>query len=147
MFIGHSAGTYCNERYSCIKVVRKIQDNHLNLNWDDIGPNYLVGGNGLIFEGRGANVLGAMVLKWNSKGISIMFLGDYRTDESDPLQFEHINILLKRLEELKVLAPDYVVAGHCQIITYLITPGPNVMKNIHNITHWDPKNKDTCLPE
>ncbi|XP_028163397.1 peptidoglycan-recognition protein SC2-like isoform X2 [Ostrinia furnacalis] len=145
VYIGHSAGAYCDKRYSCIKSVRQIQDDHLKLNWDDIGPNFLVGGKGLIFEGRGANVLGAMVAKWNKKGVSVMFLGDYRTDESDPLQFEHINVLLKRLLELKVLAPDYTVVGYCQIVTFTISPGPNVMSHLNNITNWDPVNQDKCL--
>jgi len=59
--------------------VRADQNYHMNSNgWDDIGYNFLVisapgvaGVDGLIFEGRGRDVVGAHCLNWNTPWIGI----------------------------------------------------------------------------
>ena len=59
--------------------VRADQNYHMNSNgWDDIGYNFLVisapgvaGVDGLIFEGRGRDVVGAHCLGWNTPWIGI----------------------------------------------------------------------------
>lgn len=51
MIIHHSAGSNFNTNYT--EVVRSIYLLHLNTNnWDDIGYNYLIAGNGNIYAGR-----------------------------------------------------------------------------------------------
>ncbi|CAH4038513.1 unnamed protein product [Pieris brassicae] len=52
VIIGHSAAKYCNQKFACVEVMLSIQQDHLRRGWLDIGPNFLVGGNGLVFEGR-----------------------------------------------------------------------------------------------
>ena len=47
--------------------------------WDDIGYNFLVGGNGKIYEGRGWDRVGAHVKNWNSKSVGISFIGTFMT--------------------------------------------------------------------
>ncbi|KAL4717850.1 hypothetical protein ACJJTC_000999 [Scirpophaga incertulas] len=145
VIIGHTAGQYCNEKYSCIKIVLDIQNDHLKRGFDDIGPNFLLGGNGLVFEGRGANVVGAMVKYWNLRSISVMFIGDYRTSSTDPFQFDHLNTLLETLVDKLVLRSDYVVFGHCQVSTHIISPGKHVMENLKRLSHWNATNSDKCL--
>lgn len=145
VLIGHSASLYCDEQYSCIQEVLDIQSDHLRRNWDDIGPNYLVSGNGLVFEGRGANVNGAMVRWWNAKSITIMFLGDYSKNKTSSEQFEHVNILLTELVNHRVLTDDYVLMGHCQVSPFTISPGKNLMDKLDNFKHWNPVNKTYCL--
>ncbi|KOB66282.1 Peptidoglycan recognition protein-lc [Operophtera brumata] len=145
VLIGHSATPYCDERYICIENVMDIQAEHLRRGWDDIGPNYLVSGNGLVFEGRGANVQGAMVRSWNIKSITIMFLGDYSKNKTRPEQFEHVNILLTELVKHRVLSKDYVLMGHCQVSPFIITPGKNIMDKLDNFKHWNPVNKTYYL--
>lgn len=143
--IGHSVTSFCTERFSCIKEVLKIQADHQSRGWHDIGPNFLVGGNGFVFEGRGANVVGAMVGSWNHKIISIMFLGNFLVDYPTQDQFDNVDVLLKELMKKGVLAPDYALVGHCQLVSDIITPGPHLMDNLHNFEHWDPANTTGCL--
>lgn len=146
VIIGHSAGNYCKDKYACIKSMLIIQEDHLKRGFEDIGPNFLVGGNGILFEGRGANVVGAMVKSWNVKSISIMFMGDYRTNNTVPEQFAHIDVLLEKLVEKNVLVPNFVLYGHCQVATHIISPGPKIMKQLRNLTNWNNMNEDKCLP-
>ncbi|CAN8031698.1 unnamed protein product, partial [Ixodes persulcatus] len=45
--------------------------------WYDIGYNFLIGGNGLVFEGRGWDYVGAHTVGFNNKSVSLGFVGDY----------------------------------------------------------------------
>lgn len=144
VIITHSATDYCNNKFMCIRKVLQMQQQHLQT-YDDIGPNYLAGGNGLLFEGRGANVVASMVKSWNAKSVIVTFLGDYRTDKVDDLQLEHVNQLLNVLVKDQVLDERYVLYGHCQIVQNIISPGRNIMNSIHNFSHWDSVNSTFCL--
>ncbi|XP_045510318.1 peptidoglycan-recognition protein SC2-like isoform X2 [Colias croceus] len=146
VIIGHSATRHCNQKYSCIELMVSIQQDHLRWGLLDIGPNYLVGGNGFVFEGRGANVMGAMVAAWNRRSITVMFLGNYVRDMPDDAQFDHINKLLETLVNVGVLRPDYTVFGQCQVQPLTVPPGQNVMASIQKLTHWNPANVSGCLP-
>ncbi|XP_004929814.1 peptidoglycan-recognition protein SC2 isoform X2 [Bombyx mori] len=145
VIVGHSATNYCTEKYECIKEMLDVQKSHLHRGWQDIGPNFLVSGNGIVFEGRGANVFGAMAIAWNRRSILIMFLGDYTKDKTTPVQFEHLNIVLDQLVKQGVLRPDYTLYGQCQVASLTISPGPNVIRELHNLKHWSSENSSLCL--
>ncbi|XP_063890595.1 peptidoglycan-recognition protein SB2 isoform X5 [Helicoverpa armigera] len=145
VLIGHSAMTPCTDRYDCIKDMLEIQRDHQRRGWIDIGPNFFVGGDGLVFEGRGANVLGVMVRSWNRVCISIMFMGDFMTAQPSQLQFDHLKILIEELVRKRVLRPDYTMYGHCQVQGYVKTPGVHLMDQLHVFEHWNPANKSLCL--
>lgn len=123
-----------------------LQQEHSWLSRNDIKPNFLVGGNGDVFEGRGANLLGEMVKDYDRRSISIMFIGNYAVDPTDQLQFNHTQILVNRLVEIGVLRTDYVLRGQCQVDSLTNSPGPNVMRGLSFFTHWDPEDKNGCVP-
>lgn len=145
VIIGHSASTYCNQKYDCIEKVLEIQQNHLRRDFDDIGPNFLVSGGGWVFEGRGANVFGAMISTHNRISISIMFVGDYRHAEPDQYQFNHTIILLDTLVRVGVLHPNYKIWGQCQVNPFTLSPGPHLIDNLHFLPHWNSSNTHVCL--
>lgn len=145
VLIGHSAMEHCMDRYACIKNVLLIQRDHQRRGWVDIGPNFLVGGNGLVFEGRGANVQGVMVRAWNTKGISIMFLGDYMTAIPAQVQFDNVKVLLEELVAKNVLRQDYIMYGHCQVQGAVKPPGINLLRQLHKFEHWNSSNADACV--
>lgn len=140
VMIGHSATDICLEKYECIRSMLGIQHEHLRRGWDDIGPNFFVSGNGLIFEGRGANVLGAMTKNYNKKSISIMFIGDYTKSETNHEQFQHLSFLLAVLVKEKVLVENYEVFAYCQKDPLTVSPGPNIVSQLSNLSHWTPVN-------
>ncbi|XP_065309104.2 peptidoglycan-recognition protein SC2-like [Dermacentor albipictus] len=78
VFIHHTAGPQCKHRTSCTRLVRSYQKHHMDTNrWPDISYNFLVGGDGLIYEGRGFGREGAHTLGYNRVGIAISFVGDF----------------------------------------------------------------------
>ncbi|KAG6458074.1 hypothetical protein O3G_MSEX010654 [Manduca sexta] len=113
--------------------------------WYDIGPNFLVSGNGIVFEGRGADVFPVMMVDWNRRSIMIMFLGDYRYDASTIAQFEHVSVLLEELVKKQVLTPDYTVWASCQLSPHTISPGIKVLERMKLFEHWKQTNVSLCL--
>lgn len=76
LIVHHSAGA--NTASDWAAVVRAIWDFHVNGNgWADIGYNYLVDPNGIIYEGRGDNVLGAHFCGTNGQTMGVCMLGDF----------------------------------------------------------------------
>ena len=45
--------------------------------WSDIGYNFLIGGDGIVYEGRGWDLVGAHAVGHNSVSIGISFIGTF----------------------------------------------------------------------
>lgn len=74
--IHHSAGQTNSSDYAA--VVRGYWDYHVNTNgWADIGYNWLVDPNGILYEGRGDRVRGAHSPCMNGISTGICFIGNY----------------------------------------------------------------------
>ncbi|KAH7972510.1 peptidoglycan-recognition protein SC1a [Rhipicephalus sanguineus] len=79
VFIHHTTGPQCKDKSSCSRLIRSHQNHHMNANrWPDIGYNFLVGGDGRIYEGRGFGREGAHTRGYNQIGIAISFLEDFK---------------------------------------------------------------------
>lgn len=60
VIIAHTATEFCETQAACVFRVRFIQTFHMeSRNWDDIAYNFLVGGDGAVYEGRGWHKQGA----------------------------------------------------------------------------------------
>ncbi|MBK8563243.1 MAG: N-acetylmuramoyl-L-alanine amidase [Saprospiraceae bacterium] len=76
VIVHHTAGTNVSSDWAA--VVRSIWDFHVNTNgWDDIGYNWLVDPNGVLYEGRGDGRLGAHFCAQNGKTTGICVIGDF----------------------------------------------------------------------
>lgn len=76
LIVHHSAGTNLANDWAA--VVRAIWDFHtFTRGWDDIGYNWLVDPNGVIYEGRGENLIGAHFCGANTNTEGICVLGDF----------------------------------------------------------------------
>ncbi|MEM7575106.1 MAG: N-acetylmuramoyl-L-alanine amidase [Bacteroidota bacterium] len=76
LIVHHSAGS--NTAADWAAVVRAIWNIHVNTNgWDDIGYNYLVDPNGVIYVGRGDNIRGAHFCGNNTATMGICVLGNF----------------------------------------------------------------------
>ncbi|MEM6803084.1 MAG: N-acetylmuramoyl-L-alanine amidase [Bacteroidota bacterium] len=94
MIIHHSAGSNSSSNWSAS--VLAIWNFHKNTNgWDDIGYNWLIDPNGVIYEGRGGgnNVRGAHFCGRNTNTMGVCLLGDF--DAATPS-----NAALRSLENL-----------------------------------------------
>ncbi|KAJ0171687.1 hypothetical protein K1T71_012450 [Dendrolimus kikuchii] len=114
VILGYSYEKDCTDIYSCRNIIWDKQINAMLKDSEDIGPNYLISFNGFVFEGRGANVIGSMTKSYDRKSISVMFFGLCESNIIDAETFDHLDILLKQLERLKVLDQDYSIFRYCQ---------------------------------
>lgn len=66
-------------------VVRSYWDFHVNARgWDDIGYNWLIDANGVIYEGRGEERLGAHFSCMNEKTVGICLIGNFENERPTP---------------------------------------------------------------
>lgn len=78
LIVHHSAGSNTSSDWAA--TVRGIWNYHVNVRgWSDIGYNYLIDPNGIIYEGRGDNVLGAHFSAMNGATMGVCLLGDYQS--------------------------------------------------------------------
>ncbi len=79
LIVHHSAGVNTSSDWAA--TVRGIWDFHVNSNgWDDVGYNWLVDPNGVLYEGRGDDVRGAHFCGNNTNTQGICMLGTYIDD-------------------------------------------------------------------
>lgn len=70
----------CYTTADCIKAMHSMQDYHqLQRGWNDIGYSFAIGGDGMIYVGRGFNVIGAHAPKYNDRSVGICMIGDWRS--------------------------------------------------------------------
>lgn len=76
--IHHTAGAACTTQAACSQQMRNIQSFHMDSNgWADIGYNFLVGGDGVVYEGRGWGRQGAHAPGYNNQSVGIAFIGTF----------------------------------------------------------------------
>ncbi len=80
IIVHHSGGNNTSSDYAA--VVASYWDYHVNTRgWDDIGYNWLIDPNGVIYEGRGDGVRGAHFSCMNSNTTGICVVGNYEDVE------------------------------------------------------------------
>lgn len=83
LIVHHSAGFTNYNDYQW--VVNYYWDLHVNTNgWSDIGYNWLIDPNGIVYEGRGSGNLGAHFSCLNSGTIGICIIGNYMNNTVAP---------------------------------------------------------------
>lgn len=107
--VHHSAGQTTSSDFAA--VVRSYYDFHTGTNgWDDIGYNWLIDGNGIIYEGRGQGLQGAHFSCMNKNTIGICVIGNY---ENATPTTEAINALQNFIawgsceEDIDILGMDF----------------------------------------
>ncbi|XP_036334551.1 peptidoglycan-recognition protein SC2 [Rhagoletis pomonella] len=134
--IHHTAGNYCSTQSACFKELRSMQNYHMDtLDWADIGYNFLIGGDGQVYEGRGWNTVGAHATNWNSKSIGISFMGNYNNVQPTAAQISAAKNLLADAVSRGQLKAGYILYGHRQVGT-TECPGTNLYAQIKTWSNW-----------
>ncbi len=131
LIVHHSAGTNTSDSWS--DVVASIFDFHVNTNgWSDVGYNWLIDPNGVLYDGRGGgdNVRGAHMCGFNSRTMGVCLLGNFVDNPPPPLALETLTKLLS----WKCCKEDIIPDGRGSIISY-----PGTMKYISG-------HRDGCAP-
>ncbi|XP_015918754.1 peptidoglycan-recognition protein 1 isoform X2 [Parasteatoda tepidariorum] len=79
IIISHTVTPQCHSKTQCANRMRSMQEYHMHqLGWPNIGYNFVIGGDGRVYEGTGWTKEGIHTYGWNPKSYGISFIGDYR---------------------------------------------------------------------
>lgn len=117
--------------------MRNIQTYHMDdRNFLDIGYNFVVGGDGNIYDGRGWYKEGVHTLGWNGNSIGIAFIGNYDKIKPTEKQHEVTQLLLAEGVKRKLLSEKYQLYGHCKLRQNSLSPGIILYNIIETWDHW-----------
>jgi N-acetylmuramoyl-L-alanine amidase len=142
VIVSHTETQECHSFDQCSETVRRIQTGHIGKKGAqtgaeiaDIGYNFLIGGDGNVYEGRGWD---AMSFHKRPEGVlGISFIGNFHKHELTDGQIEAAQELLALGVKLGKLSPFYVLIAHNQTRD-TDSPGKNVVKVIEKWPHWSP---------
>jgi hypothetical protein len=104
--------------------VRAIQKLHqTDRGWADVAYHYLVGKDGIIFEGRELGVRGTHVAGFNTGSVGICLIGDFTWEQPTPRQIDATRRLLQWLTYRLALTH---LASHRDFNPETRCPGPNL---------------------
>ncbi|KAL1493370.1 hypothetical protein ABEB36_011436 [Hypothenemus hampei] len=136
-----SAGSFCYHKVSCKAEVQSIQDHQMTIQgWDDIGYNFMIGGEGTIFEGRGWILAGSHIttrMYINNRSIGICLLGKFDDRHPPAAQLMALEALISFGVENGYIKKDYHLIGHRQIKNNNC-PGKKMYSVLRLMPHYDP---------
>ena len=136
VFISHTASSFCNSQSACSEKVKLIQTDHMESNgWSDIGYNFLIGGDGLPYVGRGWEYEGAHTRTYNKLSIGLSFIGNFAVVVPLKSQLEAAQKLLELGVKLGKISEDYKLLGHRQVHGSS-NPGDALYHIIKTWPHW-----------
>lgn len=106
--------------------------------WADVKYNFLVGGDGAIYVGRGWDVEGEHTGKYSMAGIGIAFIGTFSFDAPPKKQLEAAQKLIEDGVKMEKLEESYTVYGQRQLIENQ-NPGQALYEIIQKWKHWRSK--------
>lgn len=133
VIISHTEWPTCNNLDVCSHFMRAIQSYHMEVNGSepDIGFNFVVGGDGNIYVGRGWHTTNFHM----NSSIGISFMGNFEINELTDVMIDAALSLISYGEENKIFSSRYRIVGHNQ--TYPTeSPGENVYRIIKNWDHF-----------
>lgn len=134
--LGHTATETASTSAEMILLIRIFQQFHVeSRKWKDIAYNFMIGGDGNVYEGRGFNYLGHHTHNHNKRAISIAIVGCYMNTLPSAASIELCKKLIAKGVEDGHIADDYKLIGHCQS-TMTESPGRMLFEEIKTWPHW-----------
>ncbi|CAB3360563.1 Hypothetical predicted protein [Cloeon dipterum] len=135
--IHHGASGSCSTQAGCSDIVRSYQDQHMDVNgWSDIGYNFIVGGDGNVYEGRSWDKVGAHAPGYNSQSIGICFIGTFTSSTPASSAINAAQQLIACGVGQGNVAGAYSLIGHRQAVT-TECPGDALYAEIQGWPNWD----------
>ncbi|XP_060258024.1 peptidoglycan recognition protein 4 isoform X1 [Ovis aries] len=138
VIIIHTAGRTCNRSDECRVLVQDIQSSFMDrLDSCDIGYNFLVGQDGIIYEGVGWSVQGSHTPSYNDIALGLAFMGTFSGSPPNAAALEAAQNLIQCSVIKGHLVSDYLLVGHSDV-TNVLSPGRalyNVIKTWPHFRH------------
>lgn len=95
------------------RLVSSIQTYHMTQRgFDDIGYNFIIGGDGSVFEGRGWGVMGAHAKGSNRDSLGVAFLGNFNKSSPSEQAISSAKQLLQSGVSKGHIIPGFALLGH-----------------------------------
>lgn len=132
VIIKHTGGGTCDYFQICAGKVQTIQGTDIANGKPDIYCNFLIGGDGNIYVGRGWDVRNEQ----RDGTIDIVFMGNFDTNIPNDSMFEAALLLIDDGVKKKKIESNYKVVCHNQTAN-IRSPGINVIKEVVKWPHYD----------
>lgn len=114
IMISHTVTEECENRHECVQMMQNLQRNNQRdpPGFNDIYCNFLIGGDGLILEGRGWSVRGEHTIgatRSHNDAICVAFIGNYQDHRPKQSQIDAFFKLLDYGVAIGMLQRDYVI--------------------------------------
>ncbi|KAJ9573840.1 hypothetical protein L9F63_008764, partial [Diploptera punctata] len=139
--ISANEGDSCTDYITCSQEMRDTQQDDMYYRpkggQPDIVYNFMIGGDGNVYEGRGWDV--QSYHEGADKVLGISFIGDYNPDKQtlNEQQIDAAQQLIKYGVEVGKIDENYQLVGHNQVHN-TNSPGRNIIEEIRHWPHWDP---------
>ncbi|EDW72656.2 uncharacterized protein Dwil_GK17119 [Drosophila willistoni] len=138
IIIHHTVTPACYNPFQCQNAIRRIQLDHLRRRFRDIGYNFLIGGDGRIYEGLGFGIRGEHAPHYNSQSIGIAFIGNFQAGLPPPQMLQAARTLIQIAVQRRQVVPNYILLGHCQTKGTLC-PGQHLLNELKKWPRWQKK--------
>ncbi|XP_062033145.1 peptidoglycan recognition protein 1 [Lepus europaeus] len=135
--VSHTAGSSCSSPDACQQQAQNVQHYHARtLGWCDVGYNFLIGEDGLVYEGRGWDIKGDHAgPTWNPISIGITFMGNYMDRVPPARALRAAQSLLNCGVARGALSSNYEVKGH-RDVQKTLSPGNQLYQIIQTWPHY-----------
>ncbi|XP_046505975.1 peptidoglycan recognition protein 4 isoform X3 [Equus asinus] len=136
VIIIHTSGRVCNMSDECRLLVQDIQSLLMDrFNSCDIGYNFLVGQDGVLYEGVGWNVQGSHTAGYNDIALGIAFMGTFSGTAPNAAALEAAQNLIQCAVDEGYLDPNYLLVAQSDLIKTL-SPGQALYNIISSWPHF-----------
>nr|XP_020765524.1 peptidoglycan recognition protein 4 [Odocoileus virginianus texanus] len=136
VIIIHTTGRTCNKSDECRVLVQDIQSFFMDRSDScDIGYNFLVGQDGIIYEGVGWSVQGSHTPGYNDIALGLAFMGTFSGSPPNAAALEAAQNLIQCSVVKGHLVPNYLLLGQSDV-TNVQSPGRALYNIIKTWPHF-----------
>uniref|UniRef100_A0A8C1VZ26 Peptidoglycan recognition protein 5 n=1 Tax=Cyprinus carpio TaxID=7962 RepID=A0A8C1VZ26_CYPCA len=126
VIVHHTALLYCAHPRDSVSELAHIQHMHMQeRGFDDIGYNFLISGDGTVYEGRGWGIVGAHAKEHNFSSVGIAFMGNFNDELPSSVSLSALLRLLHSGVLHGHVQPNFVLVGH-RDVAKTECPGKNL---------------------
>ncbi|KAH8354865.1 hypothetical protein KR084_012639 [Drosophila pseudotakahashii] len=134
--IHHTVTSECSGLLKCAEILQNMQSYHQNeLDYNDISYNFLIGSDGIVYEGTGWGLRGAHTYGYNGNGTGIAFIGNFVDKLPTDAALQAAKSLLACGVQEGELSEDYALIAGSQVISTQ-SPGLTLYNEIQEWPHW-----------
>uniref|UniRef100_A0A6B0V6H6 Putative peptidoglycan recognition protein n=1 Tax=Ixodes ricinus TaxID=34613 RepID=A0A6B0V6H6_IXORI len=145
VFYHHTDGDECDSRDTCADIIRMWQVCHQGTRgWDDIAYNFLIGGDGSVYEGRGWRRVGAHTLGYNDISLSFGFIGNFSNKVPNSQMLRAAEMLIQCGIAMGAISANYTLHGQ-RDANCRVCPGDTFYRHITTLQRFGGKlNRFVC---